>query len=237
MCLSPYKETSTMPSKPTNPTWHIVSSGPDESLTADLPEDLQAVAQQLADDAQYLAARYPATVAADQFAQATELQVTANGTMPAAAALTTHTWSLWQKAAAAVLLIGFGSAVTALAMHAWRPTAPTNNELRSGSIFGSQTVADVKAGAGTTTDETSSSIGVQAVGFNTAPPAKSNLTEVEMLRIQSAAFEQVIHKLQDELNRRDKQQAEMQQAIDSLRQEIHELHQRLGEPPPADKDK
>ncbi len=85
-------------------------------------------------------------------------------------------------------------------------------------------------------NENVQSFGVQAVGLNTAPAPRTNLSEVEMLRIQSAAFEQVIRKLQDELARRDKQQTEMQQTLESLRDEVHDLRQRINESQPSTKD-
>ena len=48
-----------------------------------------------------------------------------------------------------------------------------------------------------------------------------------MLRIQLSAFEQVIHRLQDELARRAKSEADTAKTIESLSREIELLRQQL----------
>jgi hypothetical protein len=62
-----------------------------------------------------------------------------------------------------------------------------------------------------------------------APPARSPGNELEMLRIQLDAFERVIGRLQTELKRRDKQQAETEELLESLRREVEALRKERGE--------
>jgi len=68
---------------------------------------------------------------------------------------------------------------------------------------------------------------VREVGFNPTPAARPTLTEVEMLRIQLGAFDQVIRKLQDELARREKSQADSDKVLESLRREVDSLRGQL----------
>ncbi len=66
-----------------------------------------------------------------------------------------------------------------------------------------------------------------------APAARSPGNELEMLRIQLDAFERVISRLQAELKRRDQQQSETDQLVESLRREVESLRKQQGEKPPA----
>src|SRR5262249_6758446 len=83
-----------------------------------------------------------------------------------------------------------------------------------------------------TTDPTVDHVEVREVGFNSTAPQRSVLSELDMLRIQSAAFEQVIRKLQDELARREQAEAETHRTVESLRQEVRELRQQLNQKAP-----
>ncbi len=68
------------------------------------------------------------------------------------------------------------------------------------------------------------------VGLNSDPPAaRSPGNELEMLRIQLDAFERVITRLQTELKRRDKQQSETDELVESLRREVESLRKERGE--------
>ncbi|HTQ38556.1 MAG TPA: hypothetical protein VMJ32_05985 [Pirellulales bacterium] len=211
----------------------------DDSSADEWPDDLQAVAQQLTDDAQFLAARYPATVAAAAVAREVDKRQIV---LPLETRLAVRRpRPFWQQAAAAVLFMGLGGAATAITIYsrsAGNGPVPhaLHSPVASSEASGSETSGSKASGSGAVSDD-ENSVGVQAVGFNTVPAARTTLSEVEMLRIQSAAFEQVIRKLQDELARRDKEQADMQQTLESLRKEVSELRQRVNEAPPAGKDK
>jgi hypothetical protein len=217
-----------MPFNSRKPDWNIVTSDSDDPLTAQLSSDLQIVAEQLSDDAQFLAERYPAADIAEKFARSVELQV-------AASQATASHWRIWQKLVAAAVLIAIGSAGTAIALHWSNSSGPTHASLIAASDSGSSKTETGGTLNGSAAGETESSFGVRTVGLNTTPTSRNNLSEVEMLQIQTTAFEQVIHKLQDELVRRDKQQTEMQQTLEALRQEVHDLRQQLNESQPADK--
>ncbi|HZZ30183.1 MAG TPA: hypothetical protein VFE46_19450 [Pirellulales bacterium] len=232
-----------MPSKPPESAWRIIDpdcagsatgsadepSKPlacsvDDSLSDDLTDDLKAVAEQLVDDAQFLAARYPArTFNMPAFAAPASL---ASNSQPG-------TWfSFGKKAIAAVLLIAVGSVATVVAIHWQAPDSVAKNHV-AGAVM-PDFFNEMSPHAN---PADSLNFGVHEVGANMVPPARASLSEVEMLQIQTAAFEQVIRKLQDELVRRDQQQTEMRQTLDLLRQEVSDLRQRLNEPPHSDKAK
>jgi hypothetical protein len=216
-------------------TLNMMGNGPDDAIAHEWPADLQAVAQQLTDDAQYLATRYPSAAAAAVVAR--EIDKRASVTASEAHARLRRSRPFWQQAVAAVIFMGVGGAATAMAIYSRSSDGvPTSHKLRRGTVTDGETSGSEVSGSGILNEE-ANSVGVQAVGFNTRPVQKANLSEVEMLRIQTAAFEKVIRKLQDELDRRDKQQAEMKQTLELLRQEVSQLHARLSEAPPDDKNK
>jgi hypothetical protein len=65
------------------------------------------------------------------------------------------------------------------------------------------------------------------------PAARSPGNELEMLRIQLDAFERVITRLQAELKRRNQQQSETDELVESLRREVESLRNERGEKPAA----
>ena len=69
--------------------------------------------------------------------------------------------------------------------------------------------------------------GIQEVGMNAEAQPRPPIDEVKMLQLQLEAFEQVIRKLQTDLARKDAQEQDRDKLIDSLRQEIAELRERL----------
>jgi S1-C subfamily serine protease len=74
-------------------------------------------------------------------------------------------------------------------------------------------------------------VGIQ----NDQSAARSPGDELEMLKIQLAAFEKVIGRFQAELRRRDKQQAETDEVLESLRGEVDSLRKELTEKSQAGK--
>ncbi len=75
---------------------------------------------------------------------------------------------------------------------------------------------------------------VGEIGLNSdSPAARSPGNELEMLRIQLDAFERVITRLQAELKRRDQQQSETDELVESLRREVELLRKERGEKPAA----
>jgi hypothetical protein len=68
-------------------------------------------------------------------------------------------------------------------------------------------------------------VGIDGPAVERHPPAD----QVEMLRIQALGFEKVIRKLQAELVARDAAQIESQRQIQSLQEEVLELHKQLDD--------
>jgi hypothetical protein len=168
-----------------------------------LPDDLRELAAQLADDASHLAARYPA--------RAEYLPVTAK-----------RPSYLRRIAPAAAMLIAVCS-MAALALQPWRPS----------SIAVDRHVNQSEVLAIAAPHENSIPLpnpaGVQEVGFNLSIPADSKLDETQMLRVQLNAFEQVIHRLQQQIDQHEKSEADTQKLVESLQKEVNDLHQRLDE--------
>src|SRR5262249_38159868 len=133
-----------------------------------------------------------------------------------------HRRSHWLHAAVAMLFLAAGSAGTLLLLRWSGQTEIASGAPPRNIQQGPSEIADALAAA---------SEHVREVGVNMAPAPRSALSEVEMLRIQSTAFEQVIRKLQDELARRHAEQAETQRMLESLRQEVTELRDRLDRQP------
>jgi hypothetical protein len=210
-CIMPYK-----------PNWNVVRADINdcrtdvegqsvESSEMGLPDDLQAVADQLTDDAHHLQSQFPARLAPP----APALLAKSSRTPP------------WRRAAAAVLLIGVGAGAVIVAQHlaSSRDSAVVNSPLNRRAPLATETL-----------DQSTppNPVSVQEVSFDrTAPRAK--LTEVEMLRIQLDAFEKVIRRLQDELADRQKSEAQTKQFVDLLRHEIDDLRRQLedGDHAPA----
>lgn len=201
---------------PYKPNWNVIRAElsdcrvevEDQSIESNepaLPDDLQAVADQLLDDARHLEAQYPARLATSAPAKLTA------SNRPA----------LWRRAAAAVLLVGTGACGAMLGQHliSSREAAVTNP------------TADRRARLATETPSQPAPpnpSNVQEVGFDRAAP-RAKLTEVEMLRIQLDAFEKVIRKLQDELTERQKSEAQTTQLVELLRHEIDDLRLQLDD--------
>ncbi|HEY2883082.1 MAG TPA: hypothetical protein VGJ15_11625 [Pirellulales bacterium] len=200
---------------------------------AQLPAELRALAQQLVDDADYVAAGAPAggIKAVERSTRSSRQQFR------------------FRKFAAAVALIAVGAAVATVASRPWEnlqpihPDAAATAKSDDSSNHSAATVAKVAANTieqrfaeiaskslqAPPSDNPPRSAGVQEVGFNSAETARKNLNEMEMLRIQVSAFEQVIRRLQANLNRREQEQTETQKTIEVLRQEVTELRRQLDE--------
>jgi hypothetical protein len=177
---------------------------------ADLPGDLSLLAEQLTDDAVHLAEHYPAKVGAP--------------VVPVASR-----WKLMRPVAAAMILIAAGSGTTVVALRPWKPAEVAQVETSGGNSAREKGAAVVQHDSDQSTPSAESpSFEVRAVAFNPPAATGSKLSEVQMLRIQVTAFEQVIHRLQDELARRDKSQAEMDKLVEGLRQEVEQLRRQFG---------
>ena len=202
-----------------NRRWNIIGSDGDDSAdrlsveehALDLSPELQTIADRLAGDAANLAAQFPPR-------QLTELR-----------------WGLsrW-KIAAAVVLITTGSG----AVGWWLHGAAKVNRLEPNRAVADADVAH--SGASQTAADAHSPLnlsdnpaGVQDVAYSAKAPQASKLSEFDMLRIQLGAFEQVIRRLQDELARRAKSEAETANTIASLRSEIEQLRHQLQSQPAA----
>jgi hypothetical protein len=186
-------------------TWQ---AEPDEE-EADLPGDLSTLAEQLTDDAENLAERYPAKMAEPM------PQVSSRG-------------KVIRRIAAAAILIAIGSGATVVALRPWMPADVAKVETLAEKSAPEKNAAVVKRESDQSTRPAESrSVEVREVAFNPPAATGSNLSELQMLRIQVTAFEQVIHRLQDELARRDKSQAETDKLVQELRQEVEQLRQRL----------
>jgi hypothetical protein len=200
---------------PYKPNWNVVRAESSdcrgsvegqsaETNESELSDDLQAVADQLADDAQHLESRFPARL---------------RPAIPAAAASSRA--ASWRRTAAAVLLIGVGAGGAVLAQHLISPREVARPNAR------------VDRHAALTAETPDQPIdppnpaGVQEVSFDRDAP-RAKLTEVEMLRIQLDAFEKVIRRLQDQLAERQKSEAQTNQLVELLRHEIDDLRRQLN---------
>ena len=196
---------------PYKPNWNVVRAESSdcrrdvecqsvESNESELPADLQAVADQLTDDAHHLELQFPARLRPPP---------------PAAPARLARAAS-WPRAAAAVLLIGLGAGGAVLAQRLMSPREAANVN----------SPVDRQAPLAAETPDQSAAppnpAGVQEVSFDRDAP-RAKLTEVEMLRIQLDAFEKVIRRLQDQLAERQKSEAQTNQLVELLRHEIDDL--------------
>ncbi len=180
-----------------------------EKAEADLPGDLAILAEQLTDDANHLAAQYPAPLG---------LRAIQTGT---------HRPTL-NRIAAAVVLVAVGAGGAVVAIHPWKAAKMAKVEVVGGQPSADRIAnGERPAAAAEVSPDDSRSVEVREVAFTPPAQSGSNLNEVQMLRIQLTAFEQVIHKLQDELARRDKSQAETDKVVEQLRQEVDQLRRQL----------
>ena len=197
-----------------NRRWNIIGSDGDDSAdrlsveehALDLSPELQTIADRLAGDAANLATQFPPR-------QLTEQQ--------------RRVLSRWKIAAAAVL-IATGSA----SMGWWLHGAAKINRLEPNGAVADADVAhsgasQTAANAHSPLNLSDNPAGVQDVAYSAKAPQASKLSEFDMLRIQLGAFEQVIRRLQDELARRAKSEAETANTIESLRSEIEQLRHQL----------
>lgn len=188
-------------------------------LTADLPDELAALAEQLQDDSARLAERYPP---------------------PRPHARSRH-WA-W---AAAVAAVSFTTGVGAVA---WWTSRPGAERFATGAKpeAGASTTTPADDGQppppalkvvrfeepsleASRTQATGSLVGA---GLRTLPrPGRLPVRdEAALLRRQVTAFELVIERLQSELRERADQQSQTDAVVAELRREIEELRSRLDEP-------
>ncbi len=179
-----------------------------------LPADLVALADQLGDDADHLARRYPA---ADSKVR--------HRTAPARRSASGR-WIRWSVAAAVIAIIATGPSVGERSTSSVRPDAAAREAIaqidrgKSGSLVNAATL---KA---TNEWTVANGSGVEPVSIGDErlnQPRHLPADEVEMLRIQVSGFQKVIERLQDELAARDKSQAEMVKLIRSLQDEVATL--------------
>jgi hypothetical protein len=196
-----------------NPKWNIVGAERDESVdpsASDNPEceltpELLAIADRLTAEAADLAARFPAK------------QMVAVRSIAAR----------WKIAAAAVLV---GITASSAVFGWWLRGSITVAKAEPGRAVAEVAQSDLPRGVSdlrSSPESFTNSAGVQEVGYALAAPQSSKLSEFDMLRIQLSAFEQVIHRLQDELARRAKSEADTAKTIGSLSREIELLRQQL----------
>jgi hypothetical protein len=182
-----------------------------------LPADLAALADQLGDDAEHLAGRYPAADLAGRRRLARdERSRSAN-------------WIRWSAAVAIIMIVvtwpSVGENLTSLQRRGDEPSA------------GKDALASVDRGMspipdGATLLKTPSEVdlasrsGIEPVSVSDehlSQPRHPPADELAMLRIQVSGFQKVIERLQDELAARDKSQAEMVKLIRSLQDEVAAL--------------
>jgi hypothetical protein len=190
---------------PYKPNWNVVRAELGEPSETELPGDLQAVADQLTDDARHLESKFPGRLAAQAAASPAKSSRAAS----------------WRRAAAAMLLIGAGAGgvIVAQRLASSRESTAVDSTVDRRVPLAAETLDQAAP---------PNPAGVQEVSFDrTAPRAK--LTEVEMLRIQLDAFEKVIRRLQDELAERQQSEAQTKQLVDLLRHEIDGLRRQLDE--------
>ena len=174
-----------------------------DRLKFELPDDLAELGSQLTDDANHLAARYPAV------ANTTEGNLAQT--------------FLWPRiAVAAVLLAVCGTAAAGVAPF----VAVNHSNCRSTPL--ESAVLAIRSPAENPAPPANPA-GVQEVGFNLVPSAEGKLDESQMLRIQLNAFEQVIQRLQHQLELRERSEADTQKLVESLRHEVQDLNRRLDE--------
>jgi hypothetical protein len=192
-----------------NLKWKIVRPEPDERAVgeseSDLSPQMQAIAERLTAEATELAEHFPASTPrlVERNASTVRLRFAA-ALFGAAVAGASLGW--WLHRSHDVLTVQPGIAVANNSQ-----TAVPQTPLRFSS----------------TVELWQSPTGVQEVGYLPADPKSSKLSELEMLRIQLSAFEQVIRRLQDELNRREKSETETTKTIELLSREIEQLRHLL----------
>jgi len=222
---------------PSKPRWNVIGGASvegieenstdslsDESHHEDgsLPDDLNAVASQLADDAIQLASRFPAGFASSGPVQNAQFN-TARSNLR-----WTHIF-VWQRVAVATLLVAVGAAAATLAHRALTPRDAAIPISPTQQFVGAGTSRElVRHNRVDITAEPANPAGIQEVDFDSSR-THINRNELEMLRIQVGAFEQVIQKLQNELAQREKSQADNALVIESLRQEVRDLRRQVDE--------
>jgi hypothetical protein len=197
-----------------NPKWNIVRPDRDDlpnHSTAELPADLQTIAERLSAEATELATRFPAS--------------------PTGFAKTKAPSTSFRFGAAAILIgIAAGSAMLGWSLHVPRELSKTEGNRAFAETSRSEMPPRPMI-IPPSPNLLGNSSGVQEVGFVPSDPKSSKLSEVEMLRIQLSAFEQVIRRLQDELDRRAKSEAETTKTIELLSREIEKLRHQLQSHP------
>jgi hypothetical protein len=208
-----------MQTMPSNPNWNIVGSDsrPAELLEAqfdaELPDDLRILGEQLSGDARQLDVRYPSAATAS---------VGGGGKQRS------NFGSLSRRVAAAAALLALGAGAATIVWRPWQSSAEASTA--SGHSLPAARATDRAAAA----IQSWNAAGVQEVSVD--PAQFSNRSELEMLRLQLSAFEQVIRRLQAELARRATSETEMKSVIQSLRDEVGQLRQQLDDrnkPTPA----
>jgi hypothetical protein len=185
-------------------------------LTAGLPGDLALLAEQLHDDAAFLAERFPARAAAAPQRRRKWLAAAA-----AALLATGLGWTAWKVGGSQSADAAVGNIVTVP-----QPAASNLGEHAGLPIVREEEPALV----GRLQREVSSNlVGVVPKPLpRTRNPARD---EAALLRRQVVAFEQVIERLQNELRARADQQTQTDATIAELRREIAELRSRLDAQP------
>jgi hypothetical protein len=193
-------------------------AGPEPRLTAELPDELAALAEQLQDDSARLAERYP----------------------PPRTRARSRRWAWAAAVAATSFTTGVGAA-------AWWTSRPSARQLATDAKAEAVASTTAPADGNTTApalevvrfeEPSLEAARAQAVGSlvgagpQTLPrPGRLPVRdEAALLRRQVAAFELVIERLQGELRERADQQSQTDVVVAELRREIEELRSRLDEP-------
>ena len=188
-----------------------------DDLTAGLPGDFALLAEQLRDDAAFLAERFPAKVAVAPKRRRRWIAAAAAGLVA-----TGIGWAAWRM----------GGARNAVAPAAGNVAAVAESAAANlGAPTGLRIVREEEpALAGRTQRVVSNNlVGVVPSALpRTRVPSRD---EAALLRRQVVAFEQVIDRLQNELRARADQQTQTDATIDELRREIAELRSRLDAQP------
>jgi len=188
-----------------------------DDLTADLPDDFALLAEQLRDDAAFLAERFPAKAVG--------------------APKRRRRWIA--AAAAALVATGLGWAVWRMGV-ARQAGAPPAGDMATAVQSTAPTLAD-RSGLQVVREEEPALVGRPQLPISnnmvgvvpkalprTRIPSRDEAT---LLRRQVVAFEQVIERLQSELRARADQQTQTDATIAELRREIAELRSRLDAQP------
>jgi hypothetical protein len=194
-------------------------------LTADLPDDLAVLADQLRADAKRLAARYPSPAPhrwGRRWAWVAAVAAVSFSAGLAGSSLAGWGWGRNGRSGNAGLTPAAGSADGPSVVA--RRTAPAELRLvrEEEPALASQVADSAPKDALATT---------AARARNAESGATRSLDEAALLRRQVAAFEQVIERLQAELRARADQQSQTDAMVAELRQELAELRRRLEEQP------